>query len=246
MGLNLDYCILDFNKENLPDFTGDLHGYNLNQEIYVMKALKVFFVTLLLAMIVSGCSKNDDTPMIQEAFKEYKSAILNQDGITAYYYVDSNTKTYYDDIYNKILNSSEYETKNMSLGTKIVVTMARHSINAQTLKSMNGKTLFIYAVENGWIGEESVSSLEIAVANVDKNFAKTHVVNQNGEAPFGFTFRKEDKTWRIDLTSMLPITEMALEQQIEQIGIDQDKFIFTMLTKTSGFQPDSSIWQPIN
>ncbi|SCY38318.1 hypothetical protein [Desulfoluna spongiiphila] len=208
--------------------------------------VKMICAAVLLSVIASGCSKEDETPMIQESFKQYKSAILNQDGFTAYYYVDSHTKAYYDDMLDKVMNASEYETKNMSLGSKVIVTMARHSISANTLRGMNGESFFIYAVENGWIGEESVSRLEIAVSNVDKNFAKTHIVDANGEAPFGFTFRKEDKTWRIDLTSMLPMTEMALEEQIKEIGIDEETFIRATLTQASGFQPDSSIWEPVN
>ncbi len=211
-----------------------------------MKRLERILITLLLSLAVFACSNNNDTPMILESFGHYKSAISNQDGMTAYYYIDSNTKEYYDDILNKILNSSEYDTKNMSLGRKIIVTMARHSIDKETLMGMNGETFFIYAVENGWIGEESISNLEVKVSNIDNDYAKTHVINQNGEAPFGFSFRRENEVWRIDLTSMLPITESALENEISRIGINHNQFIYAMLAKTSGHKPDSSIWQPIN
>ena len=212
-----------------------------------MKSLvKMICATALLTLIAFGCSKVDQAPMVKESFQQYKSALLNQDGFTAYFYVDSNTKAYYDEILDKVMTASESETKNMSFGTKMIVTMARHSISNQQLREMNGEELFIYAVENGWIGKESISNLEITVSSIEKNIAETHVVNEEGEAPFGFTFRKEDKTWRIDLTSMFSRTEMVLEEQIKESGVDEDVFIYAMLTQTSGFRPDESIWEPVN
>jgi hypothetical protein len=119
------------------------------------------------------------------------------------------------------------------------------AINEQKLLEMDGESFFIYAVDHGWIGEESVSRLEIVVSEIDKTFAKTHILTQEGEAPFGLTFRKENGTWAIDLTSIMNITESAIEKQIEQLGISENDFIVAMLTKTSGSRPDSAIWQPI-
>ena len=201
---------------------------------------------VILVLFVSSCSKENDPQAIMESFSNYKSAILNQNGELAYSFIDSNTKNYYDDIFDKVLNLSETETKKLSLLNRIAVTMGRHNIENDVLSAMNGKLYFIYAVENGWIGEESVSTLEITVSEVDKNFAKTHVVDENGEAPFGFSFRRENKKWCIDLTSMFPITDKILSQQIEKIGVSENAFIFAMLRTIAGYDPDPTVWQPVN
>jgi hypothetical protein len=210
-----------------------------------MKLVK-FFILIFVVIMWAGCdSEEEETKMILETFASYKTAILNWDGITAYAYVDSNTKQYYAEMLKNALHLSEYETKHLSLNNKIVVTMARHTINEQKLLEMDGESFFIYAVDHGWIGEESVSRLEIVVSEIDKTFAKTHILTQEGEAPFGLTFRKENGTWAIDLTSIMNITESVIEKQIEQLGISENDFVVAMLTKTSGSRPDSAIWQPI-
>jgi hypothetical protein len=92
---------------------------------------------------------------------------------------------------------------------------------------------------------DSLLQLFRELADIDRNFAKTHILTQDGEAPFGFTFRKENGTWAIDLTSIMNITETAIEKQVERLGISENDFIVAMLRKISGSRPDSAIWQPI-
>lgn len=183
--------------------------------------------------------------MIMQAFADYRSSILDRKGKKAYELVDSNTKRYYDDIMRKILYATEKETKALSVMGRFMVVFARHQINPEDLAKMNGESLFVYAVGNGWIGRESVTTAQISISEINNDIARTHIVTPAGEAPFGYRFRRENKKWRIDLTSFLPITEMLIRQQIDETGIDENDLVFTMIRAASGFKPDAKVWQPV-
>ena len=207
------------------------------------KHLLLFLVTCFI--FVSACETDTEVKMIQESFENYRSAILNRKGELAYTLVDINTKKYYEKTINMILHLSEIETKKLSLLNKVNVLMARHRIEPDVLTKMSGKSFFVYAVDNGWIGEESVSNLQIEVVEINDNFAKTHIVTEEGEAPFGFSFRREDGKWRIDLTSMFSISNVAFSKQAENMGVSENEFIFMILESISGKKVESKIWNPI-
>jgi hypothetical protein len=179
------------------------------------------------------------------AFENYRSAILNRDGVKAYSLVDENTREYYSISAKRALRLPEKETRKLNILDKINVLLARHSIDKSKLSTMNGKTFFIYAVDQGWISEESVSKIKIKVVTVNNNFGKSHLITEKGEAPFGFSFRKENGKWKIDLTSTFNITRMAFSQKIKQMGMQENEFLFLVLESNNGIKPNPSVWDPI-
>jgi hypothetical protein len=209
--------------------------------------MKIKFATLFFAIILSfsAYASEDDDYSIMTTFENYRSAILNRDGVKAYSLVDKNTREYYSKSVNRALRLPENETKKLNILDKINVLLARHSIDRTKLSTMNGKTFFIYAVSKGWISEESASKMKIKVGAVNNDFGKSHIITEKGEAPFGFSFRKENGQWKIDLTSIFHISRIAFEQQIKKMDMQENDFLFLVLETNNGIKPSPSVWDPI-
>lgn len=182
---------------------------------------------------------------VTSAFSKYRSAILNADADAAYRLVDSNTKNYYGEMLKVILYANKEQSSNMPATAKIFIVQSRHRIPAETLKSFDGEKLFKYAVSNGWIGKKSIASFEITDIEVNQDSASSKIKKGEKTAPFGFAFRKESENWKIDLTSILPMTESALKQAIKNANQAEDDFIFKAVETLSGKKVSPTVWDPI-
>lgn len=206
-----------------------------------MRPFSLFF-TIFICSVITPAHSNADA--VSAAFEKYKSAIISGDADTAIQMIDSNTKNYYKEILKVILYADETQSKTMPPLAKIALIQGRHQIPIDTLKQMSVKSYFSYAVKQGWIGKQSVSDIHIAEITVDQNVATSKISKGDKIAPFGFTFRKEDGLWKIDLTSILPASDRAFKQVIKNSGKNENAYIFAIIEKLSGKKVQESVWIP--
>lgn len=198
--------------------------------------------TIALHSVVTPALANADA--VSAAFEKYQSAILTNDAETAYQMIDGNTKNYYKEILKVILFADESQSKTMPPLAKVALVQGRHQIPLDKLKLMNEKSYFSYAVEQGWIGKKSVSDMQLAEISVNQETATSKISKGGKTAPFGFTFRKEDGAWKIDLTSILPTSDKAFKQVIQNSGKNENAYIFAIIEKLSGKKVEESVWIP--
>lgn len=207
-----------------------------------MKPLELI-LPLLLFMV--GCSQVPESNLVKQTFFGYKAAILNDDGDTAYDLVDKNTKEWYSKTLDRVMHWERDQI--MQLGTidKMQVIIIRHRIPKEELLQMSSESLFKYAVNNGWVGKNAVSGIEIGKVDIQGEFA-TGVVRSDGQdSPLRFHFYKEDDSWHIDLTEMNKWGEAAFVAQIEQSGLTEIDYIFRITQVISGKPVQSDIWNPL-
>ena len=174
---------------------------------------------------------------IRDCFTRYKAAILNGQGEEAAACIDEKTISYYFWADIRIMRSDRNDIEKKPLLERIFLLSARHQIPYLKLDELShhenrGRAYFVYAVENGLIGKESVEKIELAkvfVDSIDGSKAKTTISSDGKIAPFGFDFVLEDGKWKMDLTSMFPIAEEALKIVIQQSGMSESQFILALL-----------------
>ena len=206
-----------------------------------MRTFSLFF-TILICSVMTPVHANTDA--VSVAFEKYKSAILASDSETAYRMIDSNTKSYYKEIIKIILYADESQSKTLPPLAKIALIQGRHQIPKDELITMNAETYFKYSVEQGWIGKNSVSDMQIADIVISHDIATSKILKGGQTAPFGFTFRKEENAWKIDLTSILPRSDQAFKQVIQSSGKNENDYIFAIIEKLSGKKVQKSVWTP--
>ena len=197
---------------------------------------------------------------IRDCFARYKTALLNGQGEKAVECIDNKTIIYYMFTDMKVMRHKREDVEKLPLLERIFVLSMRHQVPYAKLYELSqtdavrrknlwpvGKAYFIYAVDNGMIGKESVEKIELGkvfVDTVDGKKAKTMISSEGKTAPFGYDFVLDEGQWKIDLTSFFPIAEEILKVTIQRSGMSENQFILAMLEKSTGKKPDNSIWDP--
>ena len=209
--------------------------------------MKKIFTLLILffALINITLGQKAEQDLVRKAFDSYKSAILNDKGEEAVKFVDSRTIKYYNDILDVVKNADSAKVETHSILDKIMVFSIRHRTSKEDILSFDGKSLLIYAIKSGMVGKNSVANNSIGDVTIDGNFAKGQFVVSGQKAPFYLHFYKEDQQWKIDLTSLFPISTSALKKMADDSGKNENDYIFELLEMITGTKPGQGIWQPI-
>ena len=180
---------------------------------------------------------------VQQCFDNYKAAILEGRGEDAARLISQSTEDYYTKMRKVTLNADSAEVSGMGLIDKLLVLIARLKVSRSEMEAMDGIGFFVYAVDEGMVGKESVINLELGNVEVTGNSA-TGQITVNGQAtPLSFTFYREGP-WKLDLTSIFDGTSAALNQMVQQSGMAENAFIMLTLQGLTGTYPDPDIWHP--
>ena len=201
----------------------------------------VFF----LAWIATFGQKKEEK-LVRQSFNNYKSAILNDKGEEAVKFVDSRTIKYYSDILDLIKNADSTKVETLSILNKLMIFSIRHLTSREDILSFDGKSLLVYAIKNGMVGKNSVASNSIGYVTIDNSFAKGQFITNGQKTPFDFHFYKEENQWRIDITSLFTISITALKKIVDDSGLNENEYLFSLLEMMTGNKPNNEIWEPIN
>ena len=126
---------------------------------------------LATGLFLTGCSKPTEEEDVRAALEAYKSAILNDDGERALGLVDQNTRDWYETSLVRAREASKDEIMKLGIMDKLQVLIVRYQVPKLKLMNMTGESLFVYAVDNGWVGKNSVSTLDITEIQITDDVA---------------------------------------------------------------------------
>jgi hypothetical protein len=184
------------------------------------------FIFVLFLFLFSSITFADEKANVTSTFNNYKIAILNDKGIAAYENVDNQTKQYYNQLREMAVFYNKSEIDKLGLLDKFQVIIMRHRIEKNKLINMSGKDLFIYAVNNGWVGKNGVSNLGIGTITINGNFAKAVVLSKGAPTPLNFHFYKDEQKWGLDIKEMTKLGEASFLKMLEKSGKSEYEFIF--------------------
>ena len=206
-----------------------------------MKTLLSVFVCLFLL----SCSEENKIA-VKATFENYQTAILNDNGQAAFKNIDKKTREYYSWASKSAKELDEKAIKALGFMDKMMILLIRQRVSRSDVLKMDGKALFIYAVENGWVGKNGVSQLSIGDISVNNNFATGVVLNNNQKSPLKFHFYKEDQLWKIDLTEISKWGEAMFVSQQKKSGKTMDEYILLLVQIVSKKPVDlSTIYKPL-
>jgi len=208
--------------------------------------LKIFGILVLLLTGQLTYGQSSEEELVRKSFENYKKAILNDNGDEAVKYVDSRTIKYYSEILELVKTADSTKVETLSILDKVMVFSVRHRTSREDILSFDGKSLLVYAIKSGMVGKNSVSNNSIGDVTINNDFSKGQFIANGQKAPFYLHFYKEDEQWKIDLTSLFTVSEMALKKMIEETGQNENEFIFSLLKMITGKKTDHEIWKPMN
>jgi hypothetical protein len=202
-------------------------------------------LTLLLIWTTSTYGQKSEEKLVRKSFDNYKSAILNDKGEEAVKYVDSRTIKYYRDILELVKTADSAKVETLSILDKLMVFSIRHRTSRENVLSFDGKALLVYAIKSGMVGKNSVANNSIGDVTIDNSFAKGQFIANGNKAPFYFHFYKEADQWKIDLTSLFPVSTTAFKKMADESEQTENEYLFSLLEMITGNKPNSQIWQPV-
>lgn len=205
----------------------------------------LFTIVCAVCISLTVAAQKKDISAIQASFGKYKTAVLNDRGEEALKYVDSRTIVYYAKISEAVKNADSTDLEKLSLIDKMTVLLFRHRAPAEQLLSYDGEGLFVYAIGEGMVSKNSVASSSLKKITIDDNFAKAQFVSDGEPTPYYFHFYKENGAWRLDLTSLIKIGALAIEQLVAQSDMEENEFILFVIGLTNGTEPSGDIWEPL-
>lgn len=212
----------------------------------MMTKIRLIGIVFLLCIVQFAYGQKSVEKQVKKAFDNYKKEILNDRGEEAAKYVDSRTIKYYGDMLDLVKTADSAKVETLSTLDKLMVLSIRHRTPKEDILSFDGKSLLVYAINNGMVGKNSVVNNTIGNVTIEDNFAKGQFLFNKQITPFYFHFYNEQGQWKIDLTSLFPVSAMAFDKMIEESGENQNDFLLSLLEMLTGRKPDAEIWKPIN
>ena len=207
--------------------------------------MKKIITVILLIFLSIHCYSQSDKELVLESFQKYKNAILNDKGTLAANLLDSRTVNYYSTILDDVKTADSLEVDSMGIMDKMTVLIMRHSTPKNDLLKFDGKSLLIYAIDNGMVGKNSAVNAELGEVTTHDDFAKAEFLVNGQKTPFFFHFYREDNVWKIDLTHLFSLVSMSFKKMIQGSGENENDFILNLIEISTGKKPTENIWKPI-
>ncbi|MBK8491067.1 MAG: hypothetical protein IPL49_09290 [Saprospirales bacterium] len=182
---------------------------------------------------------------ISALFEKYNEALLQDNGEEAVNYVDSRTLKYYSEALEKVIHADRAAIEAMSFLDKLMVLIIRHKATREEILSFTGRSLFVYAVDEGMAGKNSIPNNSLGRIKVVGDFANARALSRGRRTPVHYHFYKEDGEWKIDLTSVFPVSGLAFKKLVEKSGQEENAFLFMLLEMVTGKKPGEEIWEKI-
>jgi hypothetical protein len=187
--------------------------------------------------------EEDRTPeAVRKSFDAYKEAILNDKGSEAAKWVDKQTLDWYEESRQLALKAGREKLESLSMFNRMQAILIRHRVPLAELEKMDGRGLFAYAVDNGWVGKSSVSGLAIGEVSITGAFAAGTLVREGKATALKFQFSIEEGVWKVKLLPLMKMAEPGLKAQAKRAGMTENEFIIQMTEAVSGRKVPATIW----
>ncbi|MEM7572529.1 MAG: hypothetical protein AAF433_06495 [Bacteroidota bacterium] len=208
--------------------------------------MRLFAVLVLLWLPLSSIlAQNDEVDQVQAAFQGYRAAILNDRGEEAVEYLDRRNFTYYDAILDHIRVSDSTTVAELRFIERFMVLRMRQVNTQEEITRFTDSTFIVYAINEGMIGKDGVSNLQLGEIEITDDFAAAAVIFRGEKTPLKFHFYREAGEWGLDLTHTMTIGQVAIRQAITDSGMVEREFLYLLLEVLSGKAVDETvIWRP--
>ena len=121
----------------------------------------------------------------------------------------------------------------------------RHRVPVEILKTLDGRSALVYAVNQDWIGKDDVMDTELGEVTISASKATSEVVIRGSTYTDHFQFTLEEGTWKFDLAALMAASNSGMVDAVKSIGRNENEFIFTMIEAESGLKLTAEIWNPL-
>lgn len=186
----------------------------------------------------------DDKAGVEAAWTDFKKASLSGQGEIAAGRVTSATHDYYEEIRKLALEASRDELGKYVFMKRYTALGMRLRMPAEQLRSMSGRELFVYSVDQGWIGKNSATDEGIGEITVTGDHARAVATKAGRPTRQYYHFVKKDGVWRLDMLQLMKFANVAFDQMLQDSGMTEAQFTKRFLEATTGKTVTDDLWIP--
>jgi hypothetical protein len=200
---------------------------------------------LVIVLFSFGCGK-DERQAIQTAWDDYQSAILAKDGQKAVVLINQASIDYYGRLKKLIIEAGPDEIRDLPFIDKAGIASVRASMDLRYLQQLTPEQFFMYGVQQGQFGDQSMQTVTIEDIEVDGDHASAAFVGKGVKGPFRYEFTKEGGFWKHDLTALMNGAGDALKNAMRRPGaanMDLDQMLLMGVSMKTGKNVGPEIWE---
>lgn len=186
----------------------------------------------------------DPVSLVRECFESYRRAIMTPDPDQAYALINENTKQYYSQMLDKSRYATSDEIQALTFLEKVFIVLIRQRVSTEKLTSFDTEGFFKHAVREGWVGRDNVEKVQLVNITTNGDTASSQIKTEKSALPFGFSFTREVDGWKIDLVSIIPLSNLAITHAINNAEQSESEILSELVEKLTGRPADPSVWDP--
>jgi hypothetical protein len=204
----------------------------------------VLLIFTSFSLIAIAANAEPETEAVQTVFAGYRSKILAGEGDAAAALLSQNTVDYYDEMRQLALFASAEAVRAQSLVNQMQVLMLRMRVPTEELESMKARDLIAHAVDQGWIGKNSVLQLQPGKVIAEGDVAVLHVFVDGQDAGPMFRFNREQGSWRLDLVPTTQASNLSLQMAAKRQGVSESELLAMLMESVLGKKLGPEAWTP--
>lgn len=201
----------------------------------------------LLVLFAFGCGSDqgaeDDVTAIRACFDNYFAALKEGRGQDAAELVDSRTVAHYERVLELARNADSTTVAGLDAMDQIAVLSMRMVNSPEELIGMDAREAIARSVSDGLMSDSGPEGISLGNVEVTGDEAQAPLKMFGFPTPAKFTFRKEEKGWRIDITSLFELSKQGM-QQVMKASEGEANPVLKLLQETTGKEVPLSIWHP--
>ncbi|WP_298182912.1 hypothetical protein [Saccharomonospora sp.] len=191
----------------------------------------------------STAATPDELGQLREMFDDYREALRNGDGEAAAELVTTSTIDHYGDLATLAATGGPEEIGEQGPIDRMTVALLRHDLATEEIEAMDGVALFTYAVEKDVIDESTIASLELDEATVADDRAIATVKGEGAPEGSELAFVRESDSWRLDLISMIEVSDKVIVELAKQRDVDEDELVLQLASATAGDTVEKTVFE---
>ncbi len=218
-------------------------GITLQQKV-------IFYIVIstagIIAALAQDCSSEEakERPVIREVFERTTAAIKAGNSLVVVDNIDDMTFQHFAEMRRLALRATATEVRNLPSSSRLYVLMLRHLVPPEELEAMRTRDVALQLFDAGIMGMMSRGEWTMGEVWVEGMEATAQIIVADEPLPLEWHFMKQGGEWKIDLISLLTISDIAMKHWAAEEGLTENEYILMTLEALSQRSAPADIWEP--
>lgn len=200
---------------------------------------------LLFAVPIKNFAQNDSI-QIRQSFDDLQYALLQENGSDAIHLIDKNTFNFYSALLFKAKTYDSTLVEKLNIYEKAFLFSVRLRDAKDDVKSMDDSSFIKYATDQGMIDKMGLTIGGATLGNIkiSADSATSQLMLLNTVSLAQLKFRKYGNKWRVDLSSLIPMSNLAMKHMVIQRKQTDTEFLLSVIRENESLD-QQALWRPL-